>query len=452
MRTFAKKKATMRILISNPTIVNEGEQFKGSIVINNGRISEILRGNELPRGEVDCIVEAHDMYLIPGVIDDHVHFREPGLTAKADINSESRAAAAGGVTSYMEMPNTVPQTTTPAALKEKFAIAAKESLVNYSFYFGATNDNYKYFAKLNPRRVCGIKLFMGSSTGNMLVDEADKLDKIFSTATLPIAVHCEDTKTIAANAKKVVASEGSNPDVTFHPVIRDAKACYRSTKSAVELAKKHGTKLHVMHISTQKELALFKNAGSNITAEVTPAHLTFCSDDYARLGTKIKCNPAIKSSEDRDALRRATADGLIDVIGTDHAPHLPKDKEGGALTAASGMPSIQFSLLAMLKLVDEGVLTIENMVEKMCHAPARIFGVNKRGYIKKGYAADFVLLRNGCPHTIEKSDIISKCGWSPFEGDTFNWAVAQTWVNGECAYKEGKINEEVRGKALVFDR
>ena len=452
MRTFAKKKATMRILISNPTIVNEGEQFKGSIVINNGRISEILRGNELPRGEVDCIVEAHDMYLIPGVIDDHVHFREPGLTTKADINSESRAAAAGGVTSYMEMPNTVPQTTTPAALKEKFAIAAKESLVNYSFYFGATNDNYKYFAKLNPRRVCGIKLFMGSSTGNMLVDEADKLDKIFSTATLPIAVHCEDTKTIAANAKKVVASEGSNPDVTFHPVIRDAKACYRSTKSAVELAKKHGTKLHVMHVSTKKELALFKNAGSNITAEVTPAHLTFCSDDYARLGTKIKCNPAIKSSEDRDALRRATADGRIDVIGTDHAPHLPKDKEGGALTAASGMPSIQFSLLAMLKLVDEGVLTIENMVEKMCHAPARIFGVDRRGYIKKGYAADFVLLRNGCPHTIEKSDIISKCGWSPFEGDTFNWTVAQTWVNGKCAYKEGIINEEVRGKALVFDR
>ena len=452
MRTFAKKKATMRILISNPTIVNEGEQFKGSIVINNGRISEILRGNELPRGEVDCIVEAHDMYLIPGVIDDHVHFREPGLTTKADLNSESRAAAAGGVTSYMEMPNTVPQTTTPAALKEKFAIAAKESLVNYSFYFGATNDNYKYFAKLNPRRVCGIKLFMGSSTGNMLVDEADKLDKIFSTATLPIAVHCEDTKTIAANAKKVVASEGSNPDVTFHPVIRDAKACYRSTKSAVELAKKHGTKLHVMHVSTKKELALFKNAGSNITAEVTPAHLTFCSDDYARLGTKIKCNPAIKSSEDRDALRRATADGRIDVIGTDHAPHLPKDKEGGALTAASGMPSIQFSLLAMLKLVDEGVLTIENMVEKMCHAPARIFGVDRRGYIKKGYAADFVLLRNGCPHTIEKSDIISKCGWSPFEGDTFNWTVAQTWVNGKCAYKEGIINEEVRGKALVFDR
>ena len=442
----------MRTLISNPIIVNEGEQFRGSIVINNGRITEVLKGDRLPRGEVDCIVEAGDMYLIPGVIDDHVHFREPGLTAKADIHSESRAAAAGGVTSFMDMPNTVPQTTTLAALKEKYAIAAKESLINYSFYFGATNDNYKYFAKLNPRRVCGIKLFMGSSTGNMLVDEADKLDKIFSTATLPVAVHCEDTKTIAANTKKVVASEGNNPDVAFHPVIRDAKACYRSTKTAVELAKKHGTKLHVMHISTQKELALFKNAGSNITAEVTPAHLTFCSDDYARLGTKIKCNPAIKGSEERDALRNAVAKGLIDVIGTDHAPHLPKDKEGGALTAASGMPSIQFSLLAMLRLVDEGVITMETLVEKMCHAPARIFGLSKRGCIKRGYSADFVLLRPHTPHTIEKSDIISKCGWSPFEGDTFNWAVAQTWVNGECAYKDGKINEEVRGKALVFDR
>lgn len=442
----------MRTLISNPIIVNEGECFRGSIVINNGKITEILRGDKLPAREVDCIVEASGMYLIPGVIDDHVHFREPGLTAKADIHSESRAAAAGGVTSFMDMPNTVPQTTTLTALKEKYAIAAKESLINYSFYFGATNDNYKYFAKLNPRRVCGIKLFMGSSTGNMLVDEADKLDKIFSTAILPVAVHCEDSATIATNTKKVVASEGNNPDVSFHPVIRDSKACYRSTKSAVELAKKHGTKLHIMHISTKKELSLLKNRGSNITAEVTPAHLTFSSDDYARLGTKIKCNPAIKSKEDCNALRKATADGLIEVIGTDHAPHLPKDKEGGALTATSGMPSIQFSLLAMLRLVDEGVLAIEDMVERMCHAPARIFAVSKRGYIKRGYAADFVLLQPNSPHTIEKSDIISKCGWSPFEGDTFNWTVKQTWVNGECAYKDGKINEETRGKALTFDR
>lgn len=442
----------MKTLISSPIIVNDGEIFRGSIVVNNGKIAEILRGDKLPSKEFDCIVEASDMYLIPGVIDDHVHFREPGLTAKADIHSESRAAAAGGVTSYMEMPNTLPQTTTLAALKEKFAIAAEESLVNYSFYFGATSDNYKYFSKLNPRRICGIKLFMGSSTGNMLVDEVEKLEKIFSTATLPMAVHCEDGATIATNTKRVVAQEGNNPDVSFHPVIRDAKACYLSTKSAVELAQKHGTKLHIMHISTKRELALLKKAGRNITAEVTPAHLTFCSDDYARLGTKIKCNPAIKSKEDRNALRNAITKGLIDVVGTDHAPHLPKEKEGGALTAASGMPSIQFSLLAMLKLVDEGVFTMTDLVEKMCHAPARIFGVSKRGYIKRGYAADFVLLRPDSPHTIEKSDIISKCGWSPFEGDTFNWAVAQTWVNGVCAYKDGKINEEVRGKALTFER
>ena len=442
----------MRIHISNPIIVNEGEVFRGSIVINNGRITEVLRENKKPSRGVDCTIDATDMYLIPGVIDDHVHFREPGLTAKADIHSESRAAAAGGVTSFMEMPNTVPQTTTIDALKEKFAIAAQESLINYSFYFGATNDNYRSFLKLNPRRVCGIKLFMGSSTGNMLVDEAEKLEQIFSKATLPLAVHCEDTTTIAANTKKVVACEGNNPDVAFHPIIRDSKACYRSTKSAVELAQKHGTKLHIMHISTKKELTLLKNAGSNITAEVTPAHLTFCDEDYSRLGTKIKCNPAIKSKEDRDALRQATAKGLIDVVGTDHAPHLPKDKEGGALTAASGMPSIQFSLLAMLRLVDEGVLTMETLVETMCHAPARIFGVSKRGFIKRGYTADFVLLRPNAPHTIEKKDIISKCGWSPFEGETFNWAVAQTWVNGERAYNEGEINEDIRGKALVFER
>lgn len=442
----------MRILISNPLIVNEGETFRGSMIVNNGRITEIIRGEKLPTREIDYIVEAADMYLIPGVIDDHVHFREPGLTEKADIHSESRAAAAGGVTSFMEMPNTVPQTTTIAALKEKYAIAAKESLINYSFYFGATGDNHRHFSKLNPRRVCGIKLFMGSSTGNMLVDEEEKLEKIFSKANLPLAVHCEDSATIAANTKRVIAREGTNPDVSFHPVIRDSKACYRSTKCAIELAKRLGTKLHIMHISTKSELSLLKNAGNNITAEVTPAHLTFCSDDYSRLGTKIKCNPAIKSSKDREALRKATEKGLIDVIGTDHAPHLAKDKEGGALTAASGMPSIQFSLLAMLKLVDEGVLSMETLVEKMCHAPARIFGVSKRGFLKRGYSADFVLIRPNTPHTIEKKDIISKCAWSPFEGETFNWKVVQTWVNGQCAYKDGVINEEVKGKILVFDR
>lgn len=448
----------MRTLISNPTIVNDGKSFRGSIVVNNGKIVEILEGDTLPRAGCDEIIEASGMYLIPGVIDDHVHFREPGLTRKATIASESRAAAAGGVTSYMEMPNTVPQTTSLKALKEKYAIAAKDSAINYSFYFGATNSNADDFAKLNPGKVCGIKLFMGSSTGNMLVDKQNELEKIFKEAeriNMPVAVHCEDSSIIAANTKAIKEREGEDPDVKFHPAIRSEEACYRSTASAVELAKKFGTRLHVMHISTARELELLTAAppeDKRITAEATPAHLTFCDADYTTLGTKIKCNPAIKSANDRDALRRAISEGKIDLIGTDHAPHHPDDKIGGALKAASGMPSIQFSLLAMLRLVDEKAITIEELVEKMCHAPAKIFNIDKRGYIAKGNHADFVLLQPDRPHTITKDDIISLCGWSPFKGDTFNWKVEQTWVNGECVYKNGTINETVRGKVLKFNR
>lgn len=444
---------TMRTLISNPTIVNNGEQFQGSIVVNNGKIVEILRDNELPRAECDEIIEATGLFLIPGVIDDHVHFREPGLTDKATIATESRAAAAGGVTSFMEMPNTVPQTTTLEALKEKYAIAAKDSLINYSFFFGATNNNVADFEKLNPQKTCGIKLFMGSSTGNMLVDKREQLEKIFSTAKqlgLPVAVHCEESSIIAENSKRIKEEAGEDPDVKYHPLIRSVEACYESTKCAVELARKFGTQLHVMHISTARELQLLGD--SYITAEATPAHLTFCDKDYARLGTRIKCNPAIKGEEEREALRQAVADGRIDLIGTDHAPHLPKDKIGGALKAASGMPSIQFSLLAMLRLADEGVFTIETLVEKMCHAPARIFNIDRRGFIEKGYHADFVLLNPDAPHTITADCIISKCGWSPFEGEIFNWAVEQTWVNGQCVYKNGRINEDARGKALKFNR
>ena len=448
----------MRTLISNPTIVNNGEQFVGSIVVNDGKITEILRGNELPRAECDEIIEATGLYLIPGVIDDHVHFREPGLTHKATIATESRAAAAGGVTSFMEMPNTVPQTTTIEALKEKFRIAADDSVINYSFFFGATNSNVADFAKLNPKNICGIKLFMGSSTGNMLVDKKNELEKIFEEANrldMPIAVHCEDSAIIAANTAAIKEQEGEDPDVRFHPVIRSEEACYQSTASAVELAKRYGTRLNIMHISTARELELL-TAGNceekRITAEVTPAHLTFCDADYATLGTRIKCNPAIKSSNDRDALRKAVTEGKIDLIGTDHAPHHPDDKKGGALKAASGMPSIQFSLLSMLNLVDEKHFTIEELVEKMCHAPAKIFDIDKRGYITKGYHADFVLLSPGKPQTVTNENIISLCGWSPFEGSTFNWKVEQTWVNGECVYKNGAINEEVRGKALKFNR
>ena len=309
----------MRILISNPTIVNNGERFRGSIVVNNGKIVEILRGDELPRTECDEIVEATGLYLIPGVIDAHVHFREPGLTEKATIATESRAAAAGGVTSYMEMPNTVPQTTTIKALKEKFAIAANDSVVNYSFYFGATNTNVAEFARLNPKSVCGIKLFMGSSTGNMLVDKQAQLEEIFRTVSLPIAVHCEDSTIIAQNTQRIKESIGEDADVKYHPEIRSTEACYQSTKCAVELARKYGTQLHVTHISTARELELFTAGDTTtkrITAEVTPSHLTFCDTDYATLGTKIKCNPAIKSADDREALRKALSEGVIDLVGS----------------------------------------------------------------------------------------------------------------------------------------
>ena len=446
----------MRTLIENATIVNEGRKFIGSIVVNNGKITDILHEGEHPRrGNIDARIDAAGLYLIPGVIDDHVHFREPGLTHKATIYSESRAAAAGGVTSYMEMPNTVPQTTTLKALADKYARAAKDSVINYSFYFGATGNNYKLFARLNPHKVCGIKLFMGSSTGNMLVDTEEKLANIFSAATLPIAVHCEDATLITRTAKEIVEREGSDPDVKFHPIIRSAEACYRSTKSAIKLAKKYGARLHIMHISTARELELLtatETAHKKITAEVTPAHLIFSDKDYERLGTRIKCNPAIKSEADRNGLRRAIGENRIDVIGTDHAPHHPNDKIGGALKAASGMPSIQFSLVAMLQLVNEGVLTIEQLVEKMCHAPAQIFGIKGRGYLRKGYYADFVLIDPAAPHTVKSADIVSICGWSPFEGATFDWSVRQTWVNGECLYRDGVFNEAIRGKALRFER
>lgn len=448
----------MRTLISNPTIVNNGEQFRGSIVINNGKIVEILRGDELPRSECQEIIEATGLYLIPGVIDDHVHFREPGLTNKATIASESRAAVAGGVTSYMEMPNTVPQTTTIKALNEKFSIAAKESLANYSFYFGATNSNCDTFSMLNRNKVCGIKLFMGSSTGNMLVDKKNELEKIFSEAKrleMPIAAHCEDSSIIAENTKRIKAEAGEDPAVEYHPIIRSAEACYQSSRSAVELAHKFGTKLHLMHISTARELELIEESatdGKMITAEATPSHLIFCDKDYATLGTKIKCNPAIKGEEEREALRRGICNGKIDLIGTDHAPHLLSDKEGGALKATSGMPSIQFSLQAILSLVDEGIFSIETLVEKMCHAPARIFGIDRRGYINKGYHADFVLLNPKKQYTVTKEKIASKCGWSPFEGMKFNWSIEQTWVNGNKVFDNGKFNDEFRGKALKFNR
>ncbi len=445
----------MRTHISNVTIVNEGVSVKGSVVINGTKIVEICKEGTTPCRRCDETIDGTGMYLLPGVIDDHVHFREPGLTHKATILSESRAAAAGGVTSFMEMPNTIPATITLTALHDKYKRASKESRVNYSFYFGATNSNSDIFEKLNPRRVCGIKLFMGSSTGNMLVDDADGLDNLFSKANMPIAVHCEDTDIINANAAIYKEKYGEDPDVKFHPLIRSEEACYRSLERAVALAKKHDKQLHVMHISTARELELLTTdalADKKITAEVTPAHLTFCDKDYVRLGTRIKCNPAIKSEKDRDALREGLRSGRIDIVGTDHAPHLIEDKRGGALKATSGMPSIQFSLLSMLRMVDEGLFTIEQIVDKMCHAPAEFFRIDKRGYVRKGYYADLVLVAPGNPHTVAKEDILSLCKWSPFEGEKFDWKVMRTWVNGECVYSDGVVNDRVRGKALKFNR
>lgn len=445
----------MRIEISNVTIVNEGKKAKGSVVINGTKIVEICTDGKKPCRKSDEIIDGSGMYLIPGVIDDHVHFREPGLTHKANILSETRAAAAGGVTSFMEMPNTRPATTTISALHDKYHRAAKDSRINYSFYFGATNKNSHLFEKLNPHRICGIKLFMGSSTGNMLVDETDGLNMVFSRANMPIAVHCEDTAIINANAASYRKEYGEDVDIKYHPLIRSEEACYKSLEKAVALAQKHDKQLHILHISTARELGFLSDkplSEKKITAEVTPAHLIFCDKDYEEKGANIKCNPAIKTQSDRDALREALRNGKIDMIGTDHAPHLPEEKTGGALKATSGMPSMQFTLPAMLRMVDEGIFSIEQIVEKMCHAPADYFKIDKRGYIRKGYYADLVLVAPKKKWTVGKKDILSLCGWSPFEGEAFNWKVCRTWVNGECVYNNGKINDNVHGKALKFQR
>ena len=453
----------IRIHIQNAILVNEGQKTKGSIVIENELITEILSEGETPSAPCQETIDAKGYYLLPGVIDDHVHFRDPGLTQKADIASESRAAAAGGVTSIMDMPNTTPLTTTIDALNQKFDLMAAKSLVNYSCYFGATNSNYTLFKELDEHQICGIKLFMGSSTGNMLVDKMNSLENIFNGTDLLIAVHCEDQETIKQNTEqylKQVASEHpaeSEPTdlpIKYHPLIRSAEACYRSTELAVRLAKKTQARLHVLHLSTAKELELFSNETSlsekRITAEACIAHLIFDDSSYALKKTQIKCNPAIKSNSDREALRSAVNSGIIDVIATDHAPHLLTDKEGGALKATSGMPMIQFSLVSMLALVNEGIFTIEKVVEKMCHAPAELFQINKRGYIRKGYQADLVLV---CPNekwTVTAENIESKCKWSPLEGESFQWKVDKTFVNGKLVYADGKICDQSRGQALRF--
>ena len=444
-----------RTWIKNAQIVNEGKTFNGSVIIEDEIIVEVLQENETPSNECDETIDASGCYLIPGVIDDHVHFRDPGLTHKADILTESMAAAAGGVTSYMDMPNTNPQTTTLEALEDKFKDAATKSIVNYSFYFGATNENAGLLAQLDKNRVCGVKLFMGSSTGNMLVDQQDTLKHIFANAGMLIATHCEDQQIISANTALYKEKYGEDPDVKYHPEIRNEEACYQSSALAVQLAKETGARLHIMHISTAKELELLANKAieeKNITAEACVSHLFFCDEDYATFGTRIKCNPAIKSKADRDALRQALTGNLIDVIGTDHAPHLLSEKQGGALKAVSGMPTLQFSLNSVMELVHEGLISMEQLVQKMCHAPATLYQIEKRGFIRPGYKADLAIVNPNIEWTVNKECILSKCGWSPMEGQTFHAKVEKTFVNGQMVYNGSHVDTLHRGQELRFDR
>lgn len=441
----------MRTLIKNGTIVNEGRSFLGDLVVDGEQIEEIYEG-KAPRGIYDQVIDASGCFVLPGVIDDHVHFREPGLTRKADIESESRAAAFGGVTSYFEMPNTNPQTTTLEALKDKFALGAQKSHVNYSFFFGATNDNVDLFDRLDVHRIPGIKLFMGSSTGNMLVDKYESLQQIFVKAKkmgLPVMTHCEDTDIINRNMAAYQEKYGEDPDVKFHPEIRSVEACYESSSLAVKLAKESGAHLHIAHVTTARELEFF-GKDKNITGEAVIAHLYFSDEDYADKQAFIKCNPAIKTVNDRKALREALADGRISVVGTDHAPHEWKDKQGGCAKAASGMPMVQFSLVSMLELVDKGVLSIERMVEVMSHHPAKLFHVDKRGFLRPGYQADIVIVRPHTAWTVQKEIIQSKCGWSPMEGHEYQWQVEQTICNGRLIYNKGEFDEAYRGEELTF--
>lgn len=445
-----------RTLIHNATIVNEGISIKGSVVIENGQIAEVLTNWKPLSAPCDEIIDATGCYLLPGIIDDHVHFRDPGLTHKGDILTESRAAAAGGVTSVMDMPNTNPLTITLDALNAKFDLLNEKCIVNHSCYFGATNDNYTEFDKLDKHRVCGIKLFMGSSTGNMLVDKMNSLLNIFNGTDMLIAAHCEDQEIIKNNIakyKKMFAGEDDIP-VNNHAYIRNAAACYASSELAVRLATIAGARLHVLHVSTSRELELFNDyplTEKHITAEACIAHLVFSFSEYHTLGTRVKCNPAIKKKGHRKALLEAVNSGLIDVIATDHAPHLLSEKEGGALKAMSGMPMIQFSLVSMLEFVNEGIFTIETIVEKMCHAPAQIYGITGRGYIREGYQADLVLVRPDTPWELTTDKILSKCGWSPLEGRTFNWKVEKTFANGHLIYSDGMVDDTYRGEELRFN-
>lgn len=442
-----------KIAIKNATVANEGELFKATVFICNEIIEKIDRLQNQPT-EGYQIIDAQEKYLLPGVIDNHVHFREPGLTQKADIASESRAAVAGGVTSIMDMPNTIPQTTTLQYVDEKLELGKQHSLCNFSFYLGATNGNFSEVYKADPSKICGLKIFMGSSTGNMLVDHQNSLEKLFKESPLRIVAHCEEESVIIANTQKIKAQFGENPPFSIHPIIRDDNSCFLSTERAVQLAEKFGTRLHIAHLSTEKELSLFRNdiplTDKKITAEACVQHLWFTDDDYNKFGGKIKCNPAIKSIKDRDALRNAINNNTLDLVATDHAPHTLAEKLNPYFQCPSGIPLIQSSLQAMLEMVKEGIFSLETIVQKMCHNPAILCGIEKRGFIKEGFFADLVLVDLNKNQTVSKENILYKCGWSPFEGQTFHSTITHTFVNGNLVWENETFNDSVKGNALRF--
>ncbi len=443
----------MLTLIKNATLVNEGKTYQSDVLIEHQKIKKISQGIAV---DAEKIIDAKGLYLLPGVIDDQVHFREPGLTHKGTIYTESRAAVAGGITSFMEMPNTTPQALTQKILEEKFQTASKKSLANYSFFMGASNDNLEEVLKTNPKDVGAIKIFMGSSTGNMLVDNKYILEEIFAKSPMLIAVHCEDETVIQQNIKAAKKQYGEEVPISEHPKIRSAEACFKSSSMAVELAKKHNTRLHVFHLSTKKEIELFNNTiplkEKRITAEVCIHHLWFDENNYSQKGMLIKWNPAIKKESDKKALFQALLNDKLDVIATDHAPHTLQEKNNSYFKAPSGGPLVQHALPAMLKFSKKGKISIEKVVEKMCHNPAICFKIENRGFIREGYFADLVLVDLDSPWEVKKENILYKCGWSPFEGERFNAKVTHTLINGHIAYKDGEFDESKYGMRLTFDR
>jgi len=444
------------LLIKNATIVNEGLSFKGDLLVKDEYIEHFgtVEKERIPAGT--RIIEASGLLLIPGVIDDHVHFREPGLTHKGDIFTESKAAASGGVTSFMDMPNTVPQSVSVSSLEGKYILASEHSIINYSFYIGATNTNLDEIMKADPGKVCGIKLFIGSSTGNMLVDDENTLRNIFSGALMPVACHCEDEQIIRNNTEKARLEYGDAVPFKLHPLIRSREACLRASTYMVKLAEEYDTRLHLLHLSTAEEIMLLNArktvSGKRITGEVCVHYLWFDDSAYEELGSRVKWNPSIKTRSDRDALRKAVNDNLIDIIATDHAPHTLEEKSNSYFKAPSGGPLIQHSLVAMLELWHNKIFTIEKLVEKMCHNPAIVFNIKERGFIRKGYKADLCLINPLNPWKVSKDNILYKCGWSPFDGVTFRSKVLMTIVNGTVVYDDGEVDETYRGQRLQFDR